>query len=41
MTASNVDRVLVSTNDFLYTEDFQHGQVVEGVRFLNPFVPES
>jgi len=22
----------------IYTEDFQHGRVVEGVRFVNPFV---
>jgi predicted nucleic acid-binding protein len=23
----------------IYTEDFQHGREVDGVRFLNPFVP--
>jgi predicted nucleic acid-binding protein len=22
----------------IYTEDFQHGRVIEGVRFVNPFV---
>jgi predicted nucleic acid-binding protein len=25
----------------LYTEDFQHGRVIEGVRIVNPFLPES
>ncbi|MBU0701103.1 PIN domain-containing protein [bacterium] len=25
---------------YLYTEDFQHRQIVEGVQFINPFVVE-
>jgi predicted nucleic acid-binding protein len=25
----------------LYTEDFQHGREIEGVRFLNPFLPDT
>jgi predicted nucleic acid-binding protein len=27
-----------STDRIVYSEDFQHGREIEGVRFVNPFI---
>lgn len=34
-----VEAALTAGADHLYTEDLQHGQVIEGLRVHNPFLP--